>query len=115
MAKKTWPGTADLLGRHLKMSDMVDYQEGSIVSRTLMDKPEGTVTVFAFDEGQGLSEHAAPFDAMVHVLEGEVDLKLSGIVHSMKAGDFIIMPANESHELKAVRQFKMLLTMIRRP
>lgn len=99
----------------MKMSDLVSYQDGSIVSRTLMDKRAGTITLFAFDEGQGLSEHAAPFDALVHVLDGEVDLTLSGNVHSMKAGDFIIMPANEPHELKAVKRFKMLLTMIRQP
>ena len=80
-----------------------------------MDKPVGTVTMFAFDQGQGLSEHAAPYDAMVHVLEGEVELTLSGIVHSMKAGDVVIMPANGPHSLKAVKQFKMLLTMIRQP
>ncbi|HEY3420250.1 MAG TPA: cupin domain-containing protein [Methanomassiliicoccales archaeon] len=115
MAKKIGSGPAEMLGKHLKMNDLVSYQEGSIVSRTLIDKPVGTVTVFAFDEGQGLSEHAAPYDAMVHVLEGEVDLTLSGIVHSMKAGDVIIMPANEEHSLKAVKQFKMLLTMIRQP
>jgi quercetin dioxygenase-like cupin family protein len=113
MAKKTGSGHADLLGKHLTMNDLVSYQEGSIVSRTLMDKPVGTVTMFAFDQGQGLSEHAAPYDAMVHVLEGEVDLTLSGVVHSMKSGDVLIMPANEPHELKATKQFKMLLTMIR--
>ncbi len=104
-----------MLGKHLKMNDLVSYQEGSVVSRTLIDKPVGTITIFAFDEGQGLSEHAAPYDAMVHILEGEVDLTLSGTSHSMKAGDAIIMPANESHALKAVKPFKMLLTMIRQP
>jgi quercetin dioxygenase-like cupin family protein len=115
MAKKTGTGPAEVLGKHMKMSELVSYQEGSVVSRTLIDKPAGTVTIFAFDEGQGLSEHAAPYDAMVHVLEGEGDLTLSGVVHSMKGGDFIIMPANEPHELKAVKQLKMLLTMIRQP
>ena len=115
MAKKIGSGPAELLGKHLKMSDLVSYQDGSIVSRTLIDKPVGTVTIFAFDQGQGLSEHAAPFDAMVHVLEGEVDLTLSGIPHSMKAGDVIVMPANETHALKALKPFKMLLTMIRQP
>ncbi len=115
MVKRTGSGPAELLGKHLKMNDLVSYQEGSIVSRTLIDKPVGTVTIFAFDQGQGLSEHAAPYDAMVHVLEGELDLTLSGIVHSMKAGDVVIMPANEAHALKAVRPFKMLLTMVRQP
>lgn len=104
-----------MLGKHLKMNDLVSYQDGSIVSRTLIDKPVGTITIFAFDEGQGLSEHAAPYDAMVHILEGEVDLTLSGVSHSMKGGDVIIMPANEAHALKAVKPFKMLLTMIRQP
>jgi quercetin dioxygenase-like cupin family protein len=107
-------GTSEL-GKHLKIIDLVSYQEGSIVSRALIDKPVGTVTIFAFDKGQGLSEHAAPYDAMVHILEGDVDLTLSGVSHSMKAGDVIIMPANEPHSLKAVRPFKMLLTMIRQP
>jgi quercetin dioxygenase-like cupin family protein len=115
MAKKTGSRPAELLGKHLTMGELVSYQDSSIVSRTLIDKPVGTVTIFAFDEGQGLSEHAAPFDAMVHVLEGELDLTLSGIVHSMKAGDVIIMPANEAHSLTAVKRFKMLLTMIRQP
>jgi quercetin dioxygenase-like cupin family protein len=115
MAKKSGSRPADLLGKHLNMNELISYQEGSIVSRTLIDKPAGTVTIFAFDEGQGLSEHAAPFDAMVHVLDGELLLTLSGIEHSLKAGDMIIMPADETHALKAVKQFKMLLTMIRQP
>jgi quercetin dioxygenase-like cupin family protein len=115
MTRRIKSGPADLLGKHLKMSDLVSYQEGSIVSRTLIDKAVGTVTIFAFDVGQGLSEHAAPYDAMVHILEGEVDLTLSGIVHSMKEGDVIIMPANEAHALKAVKPIKMLLTMVRQP
>lgn len=115
MTRRIKSGPADLLGKHLRMSDLVSYQEGSIVSRTLIDKAVGTVTIFAFDEGQGLSEHAAPYDAMVHILEGEVDLTLSGVVHSMKEGDVIIMSANEAHALKAVKPFKMLLTMVRQP
>jgi quercetin dioxygenase-like cupin family protein len=115
MVKRVGSGPAELLGKHLKMNDLVSYQEGSIVSRTLIDKPVGTVTLFAFDQGQGLSEHATPYDAMVHVLEGELDLTLSGIVHSLKAGDVVIMPANEAHALKAVTPFKMLLTMVRQP
>ena len=115
MARRARSGPADILGKHLKMNDLVVYQDGSTVSRTLIDKPVGTVTIFAFDEGQGLSEHAAPYDAMVHVLEGELDLTLSGVMHSMKAGDVIVMPANEAHSLKAVTRFKMLLTMIRQP
>ncbi|MGD0818374.1 MAG: cupin domain-containing protein [Methanomassiliicoccales archaeon] len=115
MVRRNGSEPGELLGKHLKMNDLVSYQEGSVVSRTLIDKPAGTVTIFAFDQGQGLSEHAAPYDAMVQILEGKVDLTLSGIVHSMKAGDVIIMPANEPHALEAIKQFKMLLTMVRQP
>lgn len=93
--------------------DLVEYQEDSIVSRTLIDKGAGTVTAFAFDEGQGLSEHTAPFDAMVHVLDGEVEITISGKLHCVKKGEMIIMPANEPHALKATARFKMVLTMIK--
>jgi quercetin dioxygenase-like cupin family protein len=93
---------------------LLTYQEDAIVSRTLIDKKKtGTVTFFAFDKDQGLSEHTAPFDAMVHVLDGEVDITISGNPFTLGKGDFIVMPANEPHALKAVTPFKMLLTMIR--
>ena len=95
------------------LADMVDYQEGSIVSKTLVEKKTGTVTLFAFDEGQGLSEHTAPYDAMVLVLDGEVEIKISGRPFHLGQGETIIMPANEPHAVKAVGPFKMLLTMIR--
>jgi len=95
------------------LEDLLSYQEGAIVSRTLIDKKKnGTVTLFAFDAGQGLSEHTAPFDAMVHVLDGEVHVTISGEPHNLKKGDFIVMPADKPHALKAVKRFKMLLTMI---
>lgn len=97
----------------LNMTDLLTYQEGAIVSRTIIQKKEGTVTLFAFDKDQGLSEHTAPFDAMVQVLDGEVEISISGKSYPVKAGEFIIMPANEPHALKAVSRFKMLLTMIR--
>ena len=97
----------------LKLKDMVEYQDNSIVSRTVIDKETGTVTLFAFDKGQGLSEHTAPFDAMVYVVEGEVEVKISGKPHYLKEGDMIVMPANEPHALKALSKFKMLLVMIR--
>ena len=90
-----------------------DYQEGSVVSRTIVDKETGTVTLFAFDEGEGLSEHTAPFDALVYGLDGEVEITISGKVVQLKKGEMVIMPANKSHALKATKQFKMLLTMIR--
>ncbi len=93
--------------------DMVEYQAGSIVSKTLIEKKTGTVTLFAFDQGQALSEHTAPFDALVCVLHGEVEITLSGNPVVLKQGDMIIMPANEPHALKATAQFKMMLTMIR--
>jgi quercetin dioxygenase-like cupin family protein len=93
--------------------DIVDYQKSAVVSKTIIEKKTGTVTLFAFDHGQGLSEHKAPFDALVQVLDGEVEIKISGKPFCLKQGDIIIMPANEPHALKAVKSFKMLLTMIR--
>jgi quercetin dioxygenase-like cupin family protein len=95
------------------LAELVEYQAGSIVSRTLIDKGTGTVTLFAFDEGEGLSEHTAPFDAMVHVLDGEVEITISRKLHLLKEGEMIIMPANEPHALKATSRFKMVLTMIK--
>lgn len=95
------------------LAGMVEYQQDAVVSKTILKKNTGTVTLFAFDEGQGLSEHAAPFDAMVQVLDGEVEITISGKPYLLHAGEFIIMPANEPHALKGVKQFKMMLTMIR--
>ena len=96
-----------------KLIDLVHYQVGSVVSRTLVNEKAGTVTLFAFDEGEGLSEHTAPFDALVHILEGEAEVVISGKPFPLKQGDIIMMPANEPHALKAPTRFKMLLTMIR--
>ena len=93
--------------------DLVNYQEGSVVSRTLVRGATGTVTLFAFDEGQGLSEHTAPFDALAHVLEGEAEITVSGKPLRTTVGEAVLMPANQPHSLKAVSRFKMLLTMIR--
>jgi Uncharacterized conserved protein, contains double-stranded beta-helix domain len=92
---------------------LIDYQEGSVVSRTIIDKKAGTVTLFAFDENQGLSEHTAPFDAMVYVLDGEVEVTISGKPITLKKGEMTIMPANKPHALSAKTKFKMLLTMIK--
>lgn len=97
----------------LKLAEMVNYQEGSVVSRQITKSEAGNVTLFAFDIEQGLSEHTAPFDALVHIIEGEADVTISGQPYRLIAGDAIIMPANEPHALKAVQKFKMLLTMIR--
>lgn len=107
-------GTGDnLTAKALKLAELVDYQAGSVVSREIINKKAGTVTIFAFDRGQGLSEHTAPFDAIVYILDGEADITISGKVHRMKDGEMIIMPANQPHELKAITRFKMALVMIR--
>jgi quercetin dioxygenase-like cupin family protein len=98
----------------LHMAELASYQEGSVVSRQITKEDAGNVTLFAFDEGQELSEHTAPFDALVQVLDGEAEVQISGKPYLLKIGDAIIMPANEPHALKAVTQFKMLLTMIRK-
>jgi len=97
----------------VRLIDLVNYQEGSVVSRTLVNRATGTVTLFAFDEGQGLSEHTAPFDAVAHLLEGEADITVSGKPLRTKAGEAVLLPANQPHSLKALGKFKMLLTMIR--
>jgi len=97
----------------LKLKEAADYQEHSVVSREIIRKPSGTMTVFAFDEGEGLSEHAAPFDAVVYLLEGEAEIRIDGKPHSVKEGEMIIMPANKPHALKAVTAYKMLLVMIK--
>ena len=96
-----------------QLSEMVEYQAGAIVSRELLKKKTGTVTLFAFDEGQGLSEHTAPFDTLVQVVEGEAEITIAGKRHRVRAGELILMPANQPHALKAGQRFKMLLTMIR--
>ncbi|MCP8310653.1 MAG: cupin domain-containing protein [Candidatus Methylarchaceae archaeon HK02M1] len=97
----------------VRLVDLVDYQEGAVVSRTIIDKKTGTVTLFAFDEGEGLSEHTAPFDALVYLLDGEAEIDISGKKLRLKEGEMVIMPANQPHSLKAVRKFKMILMMIR--
>jgi quercetin dioxygenase-like cupin family protein len=103
---------AKIIGKVI-LSDLAEYQENSVVSRTIIDKNAGTVTFFAFAEGQGLSEHTAPFDALVYIVDGEAEITISGELFSLKKGEMIIMPADKPHALKATRRFKMLLTMIR--
>ncbi len=105
--------SADLKGKVLKMVDLMEYQEGSVVSREIIRKETGTVTIFAFDKGEGLSEHSAPFDAMVQVIDGRAEITISGNKNLVDEGDMIIMPANDPHALHAVEKFKMVLTMIR--
>jgi quercetin dioxygenase-like cupin family protein len=100
-------------GLALETASLLDYQEGSVVSRTLIDKPTGTVTLFSFDAGQGLSEHTAPFDAMVNILDGEAEITIDGEPRMVKEGEMIIMPADHPHALRANQRFKMLLIMVR--
>ncbi|MGD8402413.1 MAG: cupin domain-containing protein [Anaerolineales bacterium] len=97
----------------LTLAEMVNYQDGSVVSRQITKAEAGNVTLFAFDKSQELSEHTAPFDALVHVVEGKAEIIVSGKSFNLKTGDAIIMPADEPHAVKAPGQFKMLLTMIR--
>ncbi len=104
---------AKLAGEAADLAALVEYQEASVVSRTLIDKKAGTVTLFAFDEGQGLSEHTAPFDALVYVFDGEADVVISGKAVRLKAGEATVMPAGKPHALKAVTRFKMMLVMVR--
>ncbi len=111
--KETKKGAEITSPQVVKLAELADYQKDSIVSRTVIDKKTGTVTFFAFDEGQGLSEHTAPFDALVNVLDGEEEITISGKAFHLKVGEMIIMPANEPHALKAIKKFKMMLTMIR--
>lgn len=93
--------------------DLVAYQDGTVVSKTLLEKKTGTVTLFAFAQGQGLSEHTAPFDAMVCVLDGVAEIVIDGNPVTVRQGEMLVMPANTPHALKAVERFKMMLTMIR--
>ena len=97
----------------MNVKEMVAYQKGAIVSKTLVEKETGTVTLFAFDEGQALSEHTAPFDALVQVTDGQAEIRIAGVPYRVGAGQMIVMPANQSHALKALTPFKMMLTMIR--
>jgi len=95
------------------MKNAVSYSDGSVVSQTVIEKKTGTVTLFAFDAGQGLSEHSAPFDALVEVLDGKAVITIGGEAHEVKAGEYVIMPASVPHSLKAREKFKMLLVMIK--
>src|SRR5271165_3154197 len=113
MQPDTKPKPSLLGAETAKVADLVSYQEGSIVSREIVKKPTGNVTIFAFDEGQGLSEHTAPFDALVQMVEGNAEIMISGQPHQLQSGEMILMPAGQPHALKALKRFKMILTMIR--
>ncbi|MDI9633627.1 MAG: cupin domain-containing protein [Methanolinea sp.] len=103
----------ELLGKVFVLKDLVDYQEGTVASRMIVDRDAGSITVFSFDEDEGLSEHTAPYDAVVTILEGECEVWVAGTTHRMREGETIIFPANVPHALSAVTRFKMVLTMIR--
>ena len=103
----------ELTANVINMIKLIDYQEGSVVSREILKKKTGIVSLFAFDKGQGLSEHSAPFDATVLCIDGKVEVTISGHPYEVQAGEMIIMPAEKPHSLKAVERFKMLLIMIR--
>ena len=96
------------------LSDLVKYQENAVVSSEIIKKDAGTVTVFAFDKGQGLSEHTAPFDALVNIIDGRAEVSISGKLFTVKEGEMIVMPANKPHSLKSMEKFKMLLVMIKK-
>lgn len=102
----------ELKARTLKVEDLIEYQKGAVVSREIIRKGTGTVTIFAFDKGEGLSEHTAPFDAIVQVIDGKAEITISGNKNILEKGDMIIMPANDPHALHAMERFKMILTMI---
>lgn len=103
----------NITGRALGLKELVAYQDGAVVSKTLVDRGIGTITLFSFAEGQGLSEHTAPFDAFVQIVEGAAEITISGVATTVREGEMIIMPANQPHSLKARERFKMLLVMIR--
>lgn len=103
----------ELRGRVLRLADLVAYQDGTVASRMIVNKPAGSITLFSFDEDEGLSEHTAPYDAVVTILDGECEVWVAGETHQMKEGETIIFPANVPHALSAVTRFKMSLTMIR--
>jgi quercetin dioxygenase-like cupin family protein len=103
----------NVIGEVRNLNNLVNYQEGSVVSRTLVDKKAGTITLFAFAKGQGLSEHTAPFDAFVYIMDGQAEITIDGNVNKVGTGEMLIMPANKTHALKAIQPFKMMLVMIR--
>ncbi len=97
----------------VRVTELVSYQDSAVANREIMKKPTGSVTLFAFDEGQGLKEHTVPFDALVQVLEGEAEISIAGKPHRLQGGEMILLPANQPHALNALKRFKMILTRIR--
>jgi quercetin dioxygenase-like cupin family protein len=113
MIDNTKKSQADLKSEAHVLGNLIEYQDEAVVSRTLIKKSTGTVTLFAFDTGEGLSEHTSPFDAMVFNIEGEAEIKISGNISALREGEMIIMPSYQPHSLKALSKFKMLLVMIK--
>ena len=113
MVKNAKSEKTKLLAQAVNLGNLIDYQAGSVVGRTIIDKTAGTVTVFAFGQGQGLSEHTAPYNALVYIIDGEAEVTISNNPIKLKKGELTIMPANEPHAISAVTNFKMLLIMIR--
>ena len=111
--QKPVPKNSDLAARVLSLGELVAYQDGSVVSRQIVGAPGGTITLFAFAKGQGLSEHTAPFDALVYIIDGEAEVTISGKAFHLNQGEMVIMPANQPHALQAEQAFKMMLVMIR--
>jgi quercetin dioxygenase-like cupin family protein len=105
-ARNEWSGA-------IAQADLVQYQPGAVVSRTLIKKPMGTVTAFAFDAGEGLSEHTAPFDALLLMVDGEAEIVVAGVAHRVKTADVLLLPAHQPHAVKALAKFKMILVMIK--
>jgi quercetin dioxygenase-like cupin family protein len=112
-SKVLYMNLSEELSEPFKIGDIIEYSPGSVVSKTIIKKPSGTITLFSFDKGEGLSEHKAPFDALVQIIEGEAEIILDGKINKVNAGRAIILPADIPHALKANEKFKMLLTMIR--
>ncbi|PIQ89101.1 MAG: cupin [Candidatus Omnitrophica bacterium CG11_big_fil_rev_8_21_14_0_20_42_13] len=103
----------DLSGNVLKLAQLLEYQDGAVLSRQIIKKNSASITIFAFEQGEGLSEHTAPFEAFVYIVEGEAEITISGKKNLVKGGEMLIMPANQPHALNALKRFKMLLVMIR--
>ncbi len=112
-ADKTGKKRDELRGKVLTLKDLVDYQDGTVASRMIVNTKAGSITLFSFDEDEGLSEHTAPYDAVVTILDGECEVWVQGVTYQMKEGDTIIFPAGVPHALSAITRFKMSLTMIR--
>jgi len=103
----------NIIGQAAVLLDLINYQDSAVVSKEIIKKDKGTVTLFAFDKGQGLSEHTAPFDALAYIFDGKAEIMIAGKIHSLKSGEAIIMPADKPHALKAAERFKMLLVMVK--